>query len=120
MTSINVHIFCFCFAEQLASFWSIFEKRIPSDPQLYTTLDYLYKRNIISNAEIVVIDNLSNVQFLYHLVFHLVRASATSGVNNITSFTTFLLHNHHYRTLYKQWVQLGKKMSLTQVILYMK
>ena len=109
MTSINFHFFCF--AEELANFWRVFETRIYSDRKLPKTLIDLLKNNIISIAQFQLIVHLSNEQFQYHLVFHLVRASVTSGVNIITSFTTFLWHNRHYTTLYKQWKELGKKMS---------
>ena len=120
MTNIHFNIFCFCFAEELASFWSVFKKRMYSDPELIITLVHLFHLNIISLDQLELLVHLSQEQFQYHLIIHLVKASVAIGVHNITSFTTFLLHNHHYTTLHKQWKELGKKISLLQIILNMK
>ena len=88
-----------------------------SDPKLFMTLGDLFDANIISYDQILVISHLSHDKFMYQLIIHVVRASVTSGVHIITSsFTNFLLQNHHYTTLYKQWKELGKKISSIQII----
>ena len=117
MTSTHLINILFCFAEELARFWSLFEIRMSSDPKLIKTLIDLVYANILSNDQLHVISDLSQEQFKHHLIIHIVRASVTSGVQKITSsFTTFLLQNHHYTTLYKQWKELGKKISSIQII----
>ena len=88
-----------------------------SDPKLIMTLVDLFHANIISNDQVHVLSRLSHEQFKYHLIIHIVRARVTSGVHKITSsFTKFLLQNHHYTTLYNQWKELGKKISSIQII----
>ena len=101
--------FGFCFAEELARFWSAFEDRISSDLNIYSTSANLYSNYLIlSFSEVLSIKDLSSGPFRTYLLTHLVKTNINDGTKRPAKrFTEFLLNMDHYKILYQRWKDLG-------------